>query len=128
MSQFDIKYRPRIAIKAQALANFITKFTLPNPDLEAEYWTMCANCSSIASLEGISVIVTSPEKDVLKYRVQLQFPTMNNKAEYEEILTSLRITKALEVKNLKLRTKSKLIVGQITNEYEAKEERMKRYL
>ena len=29
---------------------------------------------------------------------------------------------------MKLRTDSKLIVGQITNEYKAKEERMKRYL
>lgn len=36
--------------------------------------------------------------------------------------------KAPGVKNLKLRTDYKLIVGQITNEYEAKKERMKRYL
>ena len=40
----------------------------------------------------------------------------------------MRIAKALGIKNLKLKTNSKLIVGQITNEYEAKEERMKRYL
>ena len=53
---------------------------------------------------------------------------MNNEAEYEAILTSLRIAKALGIKNLKSRTDSKLIVGQITNEYEAKEERMKRFL
>ena len=72
--------------------------------------------------------MTSLEKDVLKYGVQLQFPAMNNEAEYEVILTSLRIEKALGIKNLKLRIDSKLIVRQITNEYEAKEERMKRYL
>lgn len=48
--------------------------------------------------------------------------------EYVVILTNLKIAKVLGVKNLKLRTNSKLIVGQITNEYEAKEERMKRYL
>ena len=72
--------------------------------------------------------MTSPEKDVLKYGVQLQFPAMNNKVEYEVILTSLRTEKALGIKNLKLRIDSKLIVRQITNEYEAKEERMKRYL
>ena len=53
---------------------------------------------------------------------------MNNEAKYEAILTSLRIVKALGVKNLKLRTDSKLIVGQITNEYKEKEERIKRYL
>ena len=41
---------------------------------------------------------------------------------------SLRITKALGVRNLKLNSDSKLMVGQITNEYKAKEDRMKRYL
>ena len=49
---------------------------------------------------------------------------MNNEA----ILTSLRIVKALGVKNLKLRTDFKLIVGQKTNEYKEKEERIQRYL
>ena len=53
---------------------------------------------------------------------------MNNEAKYEAILTSLRVVKALEARNLKLNTDSKLVVGQITNEYEAKEERMKRHL
>ena len=53
---------------------------------------------------------------------------MNNEANYEAILTSLRVVKALEARNLKLNTNSKLVVGQITNEYEAKEERMKRHL
>ena len=80
---------------------------------------ICVDGSSVAGLGGVGVIVTSPEKDNLKYRVQLQFPTMNNEAEYGAILTSLRIAKALRVKNLKLRINSKLIVGQITNEYEA---------
>ena len=89
---------------------------------------MCADGLFVAGLGGIDVIVTSPKKDVLKYGVQLQFPATNNEAEYEAVLTSLKIAKALKVKNLKLRTDSKLIVGQITNKYEAKEERIKRYL
>ena len=71
---------------------------------------------------------TSPKNDVLKYEVQLQFPTTNNEAEYEAVLTSLKVAKALGVRNLRLKTNSKLIVGKITNEYEAKEERMKKYL
>ena len=32
LSQFDIEYHPRTAIKAQALANFIAKFTIPKDD------------------------------------------------------------------------------------------------
>ena len=87
-----------------------------------------ANGLFVARLRGVGVIVTSLEKDVLKYEVQLQFPATNNEAEYEAILTNLRIAKALKVKSLKLITDSKSIFGQITNEYEAKEERIKRYL
>ena len=29
LSQFDVEYRPRIAIKAQALVDFIAEFTTP---------------------------------------------------------------------------------------------------
>ena len=72
--------------------------------------------------------MTSLENDVLKYGVQLQFPITNNEAEYEAVLASLRVARALGVKNVRLRSDSKLIVRQITKEYEAKEERMKKYL
>ncbi|XP_075654649.1 uncharacterized protein LOC142624784 [Castanea sativa] len=77
---------------------------------------------------GVGVVLLSPEKDFLKYRVQLQFPATNNEAEYEVVLTGLRIAKALGVRNLKLNFNSKLVVRQMTNEYKTKEDRMKRYL
>ena len=83
---------------------------------------------SIAGVGGVGVILLSPEKDILKYGVQLQFPTTNNEAEYEAILIGLRIAKALGVRNLKLNSDSKLVVGQMTKEYVAKEDRMNRYL
>ena len=65
---------------------------------------------------------------MLKYGVQLKFPTTNNEAEYEGILTGLRLSKALEAKNLLVQSDSKLVIGQIKEEYEAKEERMQKYL
>lgn len=69
LSQFNIEYRPMIAIKAQALANFIAKFTLLDLDQEAECWTICTDGSSVTSLGGVGIIVTSLEKDILKYGV-----------------------------------------------------------
>lgn len=36
LSQFDIEYHPRTAIKAQALADFIVEFTLPDEDRIAD--------------------------------------------------------------------------------------------
>ena len=47
---------------------------------------------------------------------------------YEGILTGLRVGKALGVENLLLQIDFKLVVGQIKEEYEAKEERMQKYL
>ena len=57
-----------------------------------------------------------------------QFPTTNNEAEYEAILIGLRIGIDLEAKNLLLKSDSKLVIGQIKREDEAKESRMQKYL
>ena len=69
-------------------------------------------------------MITAPDGEVLKYGVQLKFPATSNEAEYEGILTGLRLGKAFEVKNLLVQSDSKLVVGQIKEEYEAKEGRM----
>ena len=61
LSQFDVDYRPRTIIKAQALADFIVEFTLPDFDTEAEYWTMYADGSSVTGLRGVGVIMSSLE-------------------------------------------------------------------
>ena len=61
---------------------------------------------------------------MLKYEVQLKFPATNNKAEYEGILTGLRLRKALGAKNLLVQNDSKLVIGQIREECKVKEERM----
>ena len=77
---------------------------------------------------GVRVVITAPDGEVLKYEVQLKFPATNNEAKYEGILTKLRLGKAFEAKNLLVQSDSKLVIGQIKEEYEVKEERMQKYL
>ena len=84
--------------------------------------------SSTAGVGGVGVILLSPKEDILKYKVQLQFLATNNEAKYKAVLTGLRVAKALGVRNLKLNSNLKLVTGQMNNKYEAKEDRMKRYL
>ncbi|XP_050278024.1 uncharacterized protein LOC126719526 [Quercus robur] len=120
--------RPRTIIKAQALADFVAEFTIPDQDLKSDYWTVYTNGSSTSGINGVGAILLPPEKYILKYGVRLQFPTTNNEAEYVAILMRLRFAKAMGVRNLKLNSDSKLMIGQMNNEYEAKEDRMKRYL
>ena len=101
---------------------------MTDPDPKAKYKTIHADGSSVAGVRVIGVILLFPEKDVLKYEVQLQFLATNNEVKYEAAFTHLRVSKALGIRNMKLNTYSKLVVGQITIEYEAKEDMMKRYL
>ncbi|XP_050254592.1 uncharacterized protein LOC126700444 [Quercus robur] len=131
LSQFDIEYHPRAAIKAQALADFIAEFTLPDEEGttdEVDKWIIQTDGSSAQKRGGVGVVITTPDGEVMKYGVQLEFPATNNEAEYEGILTGLRLGKALGAKNLLIQSDSKLVIGQISGEYEAKEERMQKYL
>ena len=64
----------------------------------------------------------------MKYEIQLKFPVTNNEAEYEAILTRLRIAQALGAKNILLRSDSQLVIRQVKGDFEAKETRMQKYL
>ena len=131
LSQFHIKYHLRTAITAQALADFIAEFTIPDEEDtpgEAERWTVQTNGSSARKRGRVWVAIVTPNREMLRYRVKLKFPATNNEIEYKGILTGLRNVKVLGAKNLLLESDSKLVVGQIKEEYEAKDERMQKYL
>ena len=61
-------------------------------------------------MDGGGVVITTPDREILKYGVQLRFPATNNEAEYEGILTGLRLGRALGAKNLLIQSDSKLVV------------------
>uniref|UniRef100_A0A2N9HRX3 Uncharacterized protein n=1 Tax=Fagus sylvatica TaxID=28930 RepID=A0A2N9HRX3_FAGSY len=133
LSEFDIDYRPRTAIKAQALADFIAEFTSkddePTEDVEqTSKWTMNIDGSSTKDSGGVGVVLKSPEGDTIKQAVRLQYPTTNNEAEYEALLTGLEMAKVLGATELEVLSDSQLVVGQVNGDYEAKEGRMQRYL
>ena len=70
LSQFDVEYHPRTAIKAQALVDFIAKFTTPEDvNSQEDLWTINTDGSSTQQGGGAGIVITSPEKDILKYGV-----------------------------------------------------------
>jgi ribonuclease HI len=132
LSEFNIEYHPRQAIKAQALADFIAEFTVtedePSKQKPDEEWEVEIDGSSVKGAGGVGIVFKTPEGHLLKHSTRLQYPTTNNEAEYEALLTSLRIAKELGANRLKIRSDSQLIVGQVNGEYEAREDRMTKYL
>ena len=93
LSEFDVKYQPRNAIKAQALVDFTAKFTPGRGDLykreDDKTWVVHVDGSSTLHAGGIGVVLKSPEVDTLKRKVRLHYPTTNNEAEYETLLKGL---------------------------------------
>ena len=99
LSEFDIKYLPRHAIKAQALADFIAEFTPSHNDskvVEDKKWIIHVDGSSTQHAGGIGVVLQSPEGDKLMYKVRLQYQATNNEVEYEALLKGLELAKSIE--------------------------------
>ena len=59
LSEFDIQYRPRTAIKGQAVADFIAEFTLGEDQLveEKEQWNIYTDGSSNRRAGGAGVVI-----------------------------------------------------------------------
>ena len=113
------------------MANFIAEFTPNYDDLEEinyEKWIVYVDGSSTQYAGGIGVVLLSPEGDKLRYKVRLQYQTTNYEVEYEALLKGLKLAKSVEAKSILILGDSQLIMGQINRTYEAKEERMKKYL
>ena len=132
LSEFNIRYQPRNAIKAQALADFIAEFTPSHGDLDRmediKTWVVYMDGSSTLHARGIRVILQSPEGDKLKHNVHLQYQTTNNEVEYEVLLKGLELAKSLEAKSILVQGDSQLVISQVNGTYKAKEERMRKYL
>jgi ribonuclease HI len=77
---------------------------------------------------GAGVVLIPPEGDILKYAIQLRFPTTNNIAEYEGLATGLRLAKDLSIRQLLIRGGSQLVAKQVQKEYDYNNDKMAEYL
>ncbi|XP_071917217.1 uncharacterized protein [Coffea arabica] len=137
LAEHDIGYQPRTAIKAQALANFLTEgaslsttepCALAEEARPEEPWVLFVDGASSKEGSGAGLLLTLPTGEELTYALRFDFPTSNNEAEYETLLIGLRIAHQMGVTAIRVRSDSQLVVYQVRGEYEAKEEVMKKYL
>jgi ribonuclease HI len=79
---------------------------------------------------GAGVVLIPPECGILnlKYAIQLGFPATNNIAEYEGLVTGLRLTKDLGIRRLLIRGDSQLVAKQVQKEYDCNNDKMAEYL
>ena len=65
---------------------------------------------------------------IIEKSLRLEFSATNNEAEYEALLIGMAMVQRMGGKSIKLFSDSRLVVGQVTGEFEAKDERMQGYL
>ena len=73
-------------------------------------------------------MLTSSEMITIEKSLRLSFPATNNEAEYEALLEGMAMVLRMGGKSIELFSDSRLVVGQVKGEFEAKDERMRGYL
>ena len=95
LSEFDIQYPQRTAIKGQVVADFIAEFTNGEDKgaNECPQWSIHTDWSSNEQVESVGVALLSLEGDQIECMVCVNFPTTNNEAEYETLVVELDLAK-----------------------------------
>jgi Ribonuclease HI len=117
LSQFDVHFVPRTAIKSQVLADFVADWTMPENRLDSqtdnETWTMAFDGALNSQGASAGFILTSPSGDQFKHAIHLNFRATNNTAEYEGLLAGIRAAAVLGVKRLIVKGDSELVANQV---------------
>ena len=66
----------------------------------------------------------SPEKITIEKSLRLNFSATNNEAEYEALLMEMMMVQRIGGKVVKVFSYSKLVVGQVRGDLEARDSRM----
>ena len=108
LSEFDIRYKPKISIKGQILADFVMEFTSAKlaeaTQLTSDLliWRLSVDGVANAQGSGAGLILTSPDGIDIEYALRFGFRASNNEAEYEAVIVGLNLAHSMEVDQLEV--------------------------
>ena len=91
-------------------------------------WKVYVDGAANQKESGVGLVLISPEKLILEKSLRLSVSATNNEAEYEALLEEMSMVHKMGGKSVAIFSDSRLVVGQVKNELEAKDERMRGYL
>lgn len=141
MSEFDIECVGRKAIKGQVIVDQLVDepligdhpLVLNFPDEEifmittTQPWKLYFDGSYTRHGSRACIIFITPQGDNIPKLYGLTFLCTNNIAEYETLITGLRLAIQWHLKELKVYGDSKLVIRQVTNEYQTKDDKLMPY-
>lgn len=105
MLEFTLQYVPQKAIKGQVQAKFLVDnpiLDMPMEFYEVKMWRVWFDGSRAASGSGAGIVLESPHGIKIRLSFLLNFPCMNNQAEYKALIISLDILVELEVYDINI--------------------------
>ena len=142
LGAFDIKYMPRTSIKGQVLADLVAEFAECPEKVEMGSETLGERLVGVASIQGlppwelyvdgaanqrgsgVGLVLVSPEKITIEKSLRLNFLATNNEVEYEVLLRGMMMVQKMGGKAVRVFSNSKLVVGQVRGDLEARDSRM----
>ncbi|XP_057740563.1 uncharacterized protein LOC130957736 [Arachis stenosperma] len=126
LSQFQVRFEPRNAIKAQALTDFIAEMTPTKPTPEP--WKLHVDGSSNSTHGGAGIILENQNGIIIEQSIRYDFPVSNNQAEYEALLAGLTLAREVDAKVLEVNTDSQVVCSQINGSYQTRDPLLQLYL
>ena len=105
LSEFDLSYRPRGAIKAQALADFMVNRVETGKEVQEDrkgVWLVMVDGSRSEQGSGARIVIRSPEGTEVSYAVKFEFQLTNNQAEYETFVAGLGLAHTLRAERVEI--------------------------
>jgi len=131
LSEFDIQYVNRKAIKGQVIADQLA--AAPITDIQPIYpefparWQLYFDGSYTQHGSGAGILFVTPQGDCIPKSYRIAFPCTNNIAEYEALITGLRMAVQWAIKQLRVFGDSQLVIKQVLDEYQTKDEKLLPY-
>ena len=138
---------PRTSVKGQVLVDLVVEFAetpleerLEEQNMDRKSvgviflqeeplsWKVYVNGTANHRGFGVGLVLISPEKITIEKSLRLAFLATNNKTEYETLLVGMAMVQKMGGKVVKVFSDSRLMVGQVQGELEARDLKMQDYL
>ena len=137
---------PRASIKGQVLADLVAEFVESPAENESEehrmgeksiglvmaqeplQWKVYVDGTANQKGFGVGLVLISLEKLIIEKSLRLGFLAKNNETEYEALLEGMSMVQRMRGKLATMLSDSRLVVGQVKGELEARDERMQGHL
>ena len=87
-------------------------------------WELYVDGAANQRGSGMELVLVSPEKITIEKSLRLNFTATNNEVEYEALLRGMMMDQKMWGKAIRVFSDSKLVVGQVKGELEARDSRM----